>query len=58
MKKTIFQSLSQKQKRLTRNAIKETSFARLLREPTKAELRELAEQAFKTTAEMQKGKAA
>lgn len=58
MRKTTFQSLSQKQKRLTRNAVQETSFLRSLRQPTKAELRQMAEQAFKNTAAMQKGKAA
>lgn len=58
MKKSIFQSLSQRQKKLARNALIETAFLRSVREPSKSELRAIAEQAFKNTAALPKGKAA
>lgn len=56
MKKTTFQSLSKKQKKLARAAVLDTSMRRAEIEPTKAELRaQLAEAVRNTQA---KGRAA
>lgn len=53
MRKTTFQNLSDKQKRLARHAVLDTSLRRAEREPTKQELRDMAAQAFRNTAKLE-----